>query len=222
MREERGTWQNRRRVLLTLGTAAVSAGLAGCSGDGDGASGGDGGDGGGNSGTDGDGSGGSDGTGGSGDGGDNGGSDGGTGDGAGGSGGETTFTQPANIGDPMGSINTNAIDEFVVLGADSYVADGHEFVPDGRFAADFRIGNNGDRPADPAGYIFSLGLLDADGESIHSRTMTQAAVDTFPPGDSAIITLWDGGDEGTDPAVIDAYELWIDCSVASADGIYCP
>lgn len=122
----------------------------------------------------------------------------------------------------MGSINTNAIDEFVVLGAESYVADGHEFVPDGRFAVDFRIGNNGDRPADPDGYIFSLGLRDATGESIHSRTRKRAAVDAFPAGDSAIVTLWDGGDEGADPAVIDAYELWIDCSVASADGIYCP
>lgn len=198
-------------MLLALGTATVSAGLAGCSGGDDGADAGnsDGGDSDGES-TDG-GSGGD-----GGDGGD------GASDAADGSGGEVTFTQPANIGDPMGSINQNEIDEFVVLGAESSVADGHEFVPDGRFTVDLRIGNNGSRPADPDGYIFSLGLLDANGESIHSRTRTQAAVEAFPPGDSAIITLWDGGDEGADPDVIDAYELWIDCSVASADGIYCP
>lgn len=202
-----GSPSNRRRVLLALG-AAVTAGLAGCSGDdpgadGDGASGGD------------------DARGGDGD---------ATGDGsgadAGGSGGEpsdrTTFSQPASIGDPMGSIHHNRIEAFVVLGANSFVADGHEFVPDGRFAVDVRIGNNGAEPADPDRYIFSLGLQDANGESIHSRTRVRAETEELPPGESAVVTLWDGGDEGANPDAIDAYELWIDCSVASADGIYCP
>lgn len=201
-----GSPSNRRQVLLALG-AAATAGLAGCSGDdpgedGDEVSGGDG-----TRGSDGD-------------------ADDGSEADAGGSGGESsgraTFQQPASIGDPMGSIHHNRIEEFVVLGANSYVADGHEFVPDGRFAVDVRIGNNGAEPADPDRYIFSLSLEDASGESIHSLTRVRAETEELPPGDSAVLTLWDGGDEGANPDAIDAYELWIDCSVASADGIYCP
>lgn len=201
--------------MLALGTAA-SAGLAGCNGpDGDPAGDGSGGDGeqDGGDGSDDD-SGGGPGYGG--------GASGGSGGDGGGSGGGATFQQPASIGDPMGSIHHNRIEEFVVLGASSYVADGHEFVPDGRFAVDVRIGNNGAEPADPDRYIFSLSLADANGESIHSRTRVRAETEEIPPGESTVLTLWDGGDEGANPDAIDAYELWIDCSVASADGIYCP
>lgn len=125
-----------------------------------------------------------------------------------------------DLGDPAGSVAENRIDELVVVALESFTADGHDHAPDGRFTVEVTVGNNGGQTTGLEGYIYSMEVTDPDGETFLPRLRSASMSDAVPPGETGTIALWDW--DGTDPSYFETYALNINCSAASADGVYCP